>query len=405
MKNKFYKKGLDYLKKAKMYADKGDYNEASKFYKNAYDALKKGYKFESNPVAKESIKVLMEEAYKSYQNCHKGYIPQNSTKSSISNKSLSLSSNSDNETKDNSEGHEEENFKKYVESLITKTNVSWDDIGGLKEVKRLLKINYVLSVMKTPDAIKPWRGILFFGPPGTGKTLLASALAGKLNATFFNVPVSKVLSKYFGESPKIISALYKSAREKSPSVVFIDEIDALTMSRDKEQNEASRKVLSTLLAEMDGLHTKDGRTWVLSLAATNTPWDLDNAILRRFPIRICIPLPDKDATKEIIKIHTKGINLDVDIDNLADKCVEKLFSGSEIQSLCNYAKMNMVFRVNPDIEKYADLSFEELKKKEIKIDTLKMEDFEEAFKKVKSPLSKKDIEKYDKWAEEFGTKF
>jgi len=156
---------------------------------------------------------------------------------------------------------------------------------------------------------------------------------------------------------------------------------------------------------MDGLQTKSNKAWVLSLAATNTPWDLDSAILRRFPIRIYIPLPDEEATKEIIKIHTKGLELDVDIDELAKKCVERLFSGSEIQSLCNYAKMNMVFRVNPNIEKYADLSFEELKEKEIKIEALRMEDFEEAFKKVKSPLTKKDIERYEKWAEEFGTKF
>jgi SpoVK/Ycf46/Vps4 family AAA+-type ATPase len=405
MENAFYKKGLAYLKKAKALANKGNYEEASKLYKLAYETLEKGYRFETNPLTKESFKLLMEEAYNSYQNCLKGNLPSTKSSKSSSTSILKVSSNPTNKEMKKDDNSEGEDFKKYVESLITKTNISWDDIGGLEEVKRLLKINYVLSVMKTPEAIKPWRGILFFGPPGTGKTLLASALAGKLNATFFNVPVSKVLSKYFGESPKIISSLYEVAREKSPSVVFIDEIDALTMSRDKEQSEASRKVLSTLLAEMDGLHTKDNKAWVLSLAATNTPWDLDNAVLRRFPIRIYIPLPDEEATKEIIKIHTKGLELDVDIDELAKKCVERLFSGAEIQSLCNYAKMNMVFRVNPDIERYADLDFDELKKKELKIDALRMEDFEEAFKKVKSPLTKRDIERYEKWAEEFGTKF
>jgi len=231
MENRFYKKGMSYLKSGKLLYNRGKYEEAAKQYYTAYEYLEKGYKFETNPLIKESIKMLMDEAYKSYQNCLKGNIPKIESR-------MHLSSNKMHDNQISEDG--DENFKKYVESLITKTNVSWDDIGGLKEVKRLLKINYVLSVMKTPDSIKPWRGILFFGPPGTGKTLLASALAGKLNATFFNVPVSKVLSKYFGESPKIISALYEVAREKSPSVVFIDEIDALTISRDKEVRHQER---------------------------------------------------------------------------------------------------------------------------------------------------------------------
>lgn len=294
-------------------------------------------------------------------------------------------------------------FKRYVEGLIVRSNVRWDDIGGLEGVKRLLMETVVVSVLKRPRSIQPWRGILLFGPPGTGKTLLASAAAGSLKATFFNVKASNILSKYFGESPKIISALYEVARERAPSIVFMDEIDALTTKRSGDQSEATRRMLSALLTELDGFQDKGNSEPVLTLAATNTPWDLDEAVLSRFPRRIYVPLPDESAVKEIIKIHTRGLEVSkLDLDVLAEESVRRLYSGRDVRNLCQEAIWNMVREENPNLYKLAELPYDRLRGRSLRTRPLEMRDFEVAFRKIKSPLTRKDIERYEKWAEEFG---
>jgi SpoVK/Ycf46/Vps4 family AAA+-type ATPase len=300
-------------------------------------------------------------------------------------------------------GFDEDEFRSYIEGLIAKSEVKWGDIGGLDEVKRLMMETIVIAGLQRPESIKPWRGILLFGPPGTGKTMLAAASAGGLNATFFNVKADKVLSKYFGESAKIVSALYSVARDKAPSIVFIDEFDALSLSRSGDVSEASRRMLSTLLSELDGFQDKKSDRLVLTLAATNTPWDLDQAILSRFPRRIYVPLPDKKACEEIIKIHTKGLDTSkLRIDELAEMCVEKLYSGRDISNLCQQAVWNMIREENKDLHKLAELPYEELRNRTLKTRPLTMNDFYLAFEKVKSPLTKKDVERYERWNEEFG---
>ncbi|RLF83324.1 ATP-binding protein [Thermococci archaeon] len=297
----------------------------------------------------------------------------------------------------------ENQFRQYVKGLIARSNVTWKDIGGLNDVKVLLMETVVIAALQKPESIQPWKGILLFGPPGTGKTLLASAAAGSLNATFFNVKTSNILSKYFGESSKIITALYDVARENAPSIVFIDEIDALTTRRSDDASEASRRMLSTLLTELDGFQDKKSDLLVLTLAATNTPWDLDEAVLSRFPRRIYVPLPDKKATKEIIKINTRGLDISkLDLDAIAEESIRKYYSGRDIKNLCQEAIWNMIREENKDLHKLAELPFEDLRKRSLKTRPLEMRDFEEAFKKIKSPLTKKDIERYEKWAEEFG---
>ncbi|WP_456467985.1 ATP-binding protein [Archaeoglobus sp.] len=300
-------------------------------------------------------------------------------------------------------GSDEDELRGYIEGLISKSNVKWDDIGGLDDVKKLMMETIVIAGLQKPESIKPWRGILLFGPPGTGKTLLAAAAAGSLNATFFNVKADKVLSKYFGESAKLVSALYSAARDYAPSIVFIDEFDALSLSRSGDVSEASRRMLSTLLAELDGFQDKKSDRLILTLAATNTPWDLDQAALSRFPRRIYVPLPDAKACVEIIKIHTKGLDISkLDLNEIAEMCVERLFSGRDISNLCQQAIWNMIRDTNPSLHKLAELPYDELKRKSLKTRALEMEDFMQAFEKVKSPLTKRDVEKYERWNEEFG---
>ena len=297
----------------------------------------------------------------------------------------------------------EDELLAQAEALIEKSSVRWDDIGGLDEVKSLMKETIAIAGLQKPESIKPWKGIMLFGPPGTGKTLLAAAAAGSLDARFFNVKADNVLSKYFGESSKLVAALYKAARNHAPSIVFIDEFDSISLSREGDSSESSRRLLSTLLSELDGLQDKKSNKLMLTLAATNTPWDLDAAVLSRFPRRIMVPLPDKTACREIIKIHIKGLDASkLDLDNLASTCVEKFYSGRDLQNLCQQAVWNMIREENKDLDRLAELPYKELEKRKLNVTPLKFEYFEKAFEKIRSPLTKAQLSKYEKWNEEFG---
>jgi len=302
---------------------------------------------------------------------------------------------------------EEDDFSEFGESLIQTSTVTWKDIGGLAEIKTLIMETVVIAGLSKPESIKPDKGILLFGPPGTGKTLLAAAAAGSLKATFFNVKISSIMSKYFGESSKLITALYESARSHAPSIVFIDEMDSITMSRDGDQGEASRKVLATLLAELDGFQDKKSDKLILTLSATNTPQSLDDAVLSRFPKRIYVPLPDKKACKEIIKIQTKGLDISqINLEKIGDQCVARNYSGRDLQNVCRDAMKSMTRRANKqifdDIEKIAELSFDELQKKTLTVEPLQMDDFTQAITRIKSPLTPDDFEKMDDWNKKFG---
>ena len=307
-------------------------------------------------------------------------------------------------TKNNGEIEEErDDLLQKANSLITSSKVTWSDIGGLDSVKKLMMETVVIAGLQKPESIKPWKGILLFGPPGTGKTLLAAASAGSLDATFYDVKSESVLSKYFGESSKLISALYTSARKYAPSIVFIDEFDALSQSRDGETSEATRKVLSSLLSELDGLADKKSDQLLLTLAATNTPWDLDTAVLSRFPRRIYVPLPDQKACKEIIRIQTKGMDISgVSLDRISEKCVEMLYSGRDLSSFCQQAIWTMIHTVNPDLYKMAELSFDELKRRSLATRPLADDDFSEAFLKIRSPMTKIMLERYEQWNNQCG---
>jgi SpoVK/Ycf46/Vps4 family AAA+-type ATPase len=304
-------------------------------------------------------------------------------------------------------GDAEDDFSKFGDSLIQKSTVTWKDIGGLAEVKSLIMETVVIAGLSKPDSIKPDKGILLFGPPGTGKTLLAAAAAGSLKATFYNVKISSIISKYVGESSKLITSLYESARIHAPSIVFIDELDSITMSRDDDQSEASRKVLASLLTELDGFQDKKSDKLVLTLSATNTPGSLDDAVLSRFPKRIYIPLPDGKACQEIIKIQTKGLDASqLDLNTIGVQCVNQRYSGRDLQNVCRDAMKSMTRRINKDIfdniEDMAELPFEELQKKTLKSGPLSMEDFNRALTRVKSPLTLEDLKKQEDWNKQFG---
>jgi len=181
--------------------------------------------------------------------------------------------------------------------------VRWSDIVGATDAKAALKEAIVLP-LRFPDAyrsaqLRPWSGILLYGPPGTGKTLLAKAAAAESDATFFAVSASAILSKWLGESSRRIRELFDEARRRAPSVIFVDEVDSMLTER-RDDDGGKRQVKTEFFVQMDGMHTTavaDAR--VLVLGATNVPWSLDEAALRRFEQRIYVPLPTDDARRQL----------------------------------------------------------------------------------------------------------
>ncbi|XAR50604.1 Microtubule-severing ATPase [Bertholletia excelsa] len=293
--------------------------------------------------------------------------------------------------------------------LDSTPGVRWDDVAGLAEAKRLLEEAVVLPLWM-PEYFqgirRPWKGVLMFGPPGTGKTLLAKAVATECGTTFFNVSSATLASKWRGESERMVRCLFDLARAYAPSTIFIDEIDSLCNARGASgEHESSRRVKSELLVQVDGVNNtstnEDGsRKIVMVLAATNFPWDIDEALRRRLEKRIYIPLPNFESRKELIRINLRTVEVapDVDIDEVARRT--EGYSGDDLTNVCRDASLNGMRR------KIAGKTRDEIKnmsKDEISKDPVAMCDFEEALTKVQPSVSQADIEKHEKWFAEFGS--
>jgi len=231
-------------------------------------------------------------------------------------------------------------IEKYV--IIDKPKESWKEIGGLNE--EIIEVKEVIELpLKKPKlfekiGIEPPKGILLYGPPGTGKTLLAKAVAHSTNATFIEVVGSELVQKFIGEGAKLVKEIFSLARRNSPTIIFIDEIDALAASRMDTGTSGEREVNRTfmqLLAELDGFKPLDN---VKIIGATNRLDILDNAIIRpgRLDRLIEVGLPNMEGRLEIIKVHTRKMNLKkVDLEKVAEETEE--FSGAEIRAICTEA--------------------------------------------------------------------
>jgi SpoVK/Ycf46/Vps4 family AAA+-type ATPase len=282
--------------------------------------------------------------------------------------------------------------------IYEKPTTKWEDIGGLEDVKKEVKEAVIIPFIKSkPSFVETIRSLLLYGPPGTGKTLLAKAASNTLKANFFEARTSTLLSKFYGESEKIVSMLFEKARKYAPSIIFMDEFDAIMVTRDTNVHEATRRVISQLLVELDGFATKKDEKIIL-MAATNRPWDLDEAMLSRFQRKIYVPLPDLEARKQIFKIHLKDVELsDITIKDLAEK--SEGYSGRDIANVCREAIMFMIREENPNLE---NLNSEQIEKYTMKHRPLKKEDFAYAFSKVKRSVDEKTIKRYKEWKEKFG---
>jgi len=296
--------------------------------------------------------------------------------------------------KEQSPNEDEQQYSNEIASLIHRSKITWEKIGGLEDTKREIKFTYGLALAQKPDGIKlaGWRRMLFYGPPGTGKTLLAAATSNGLGATFFNVKASNLLSKYFGESSKLITALFNAARSEADegfAVIFIDEVESLCLPRGEgSESGAERRMLSTILSELDGLADKGEDRFVLTISATNAPWDLDDAVLSRFQKRIHIPLPDADARKAILDIQLmkEGHTLDFPLPDVVKGT--EWFSGRDLERLANQAVNIMVEELNGQIPQCVDAGRESIESYRLRIRPLRRRDFDEAFKRIKVDTEK-----------------
>ncbi|KAL7009186.1 Vacuolar protein sorting-associated protein 4 [Cystobasidiomycetes sp. EMM_F5] len=307
-----FKKAVAIVKQAIDEDKNENWEEALKLYKNSLDYFNLAYKYEKNPKMKHLVKQKMEE-YMTRAEKLKVHIQSTDEKREQqavgSNGKANMSAGGSGKGKSNSANDDDADTKKLrgalASAILSETpNVSWDDVAGLESAKEALKEAVILPI-KFPHLFTgkrtPWRGILLYGPPGTGKSFLAKAVATEAKSTFFSVSSSDLVSKWMGESERLVKQLFTMARENKPAIIFIDEVDSLAGTRGEGESEASRRIKTEFLVQMNGVGNDD--TGVLVLGATNIPWQLDPAIKRRFEKRIYIPLPETEARRRIFELN------------------------------------------------------------------------------------------------------
>ncbi len=292
---------------------------------------------------------------------------------------------------------EDDEISGAISSVIVreKPNVKWEDVAGMEGAKRALREAVILP-MSRPDlfkgARKPWKGILMFGPPGCGKTYLCKAVASEVDSTFFSVSAANLISKWLGESEKLVKELYDRAVEEAPSIIFFDEIDALAGARGgSSEGEAMRRVKTQLLQAVEGFET--GEELLVTVGATNTPWDIDAAMRRRFERRVYVTLPTTEARGIMFQIHTRGVKLDSDVsfEELAKYTAG--YSAADIALLCREALMHPIRELDADGA---------LKDASIQPRAPNFNDFVVSMENIKPSVSPKELARYEEWKDQFG---
>ena len=295
---------------------------------------------------------------------------------------------------------EGEGYMANARSLIARAEVSWDDIAGLEEVQRFVKESYGLALAKRPEGVRLPRAanLLLYGPPGTGKTLIAAAISKGLEATFFSCKVSDMLSKYFGESGKLIDAIFELATQMSPSVIFLDDFESLVADRDGDSSGAERRVLTELLACMDGFESKATDKMVLVVAATNKPWLIDSAILSRFGKLAYVPLPDGKARERIFQLHLSEKGYPVRGESAEFAARTKGCSGRELEQICKELIRLMIARENPSLADMAEKGKDVLQQYELKIGEITPADLDMVMDGFRPTTREGDLDRYRQWA-------
>ncbi|KAK9897778.1 AAA-domain-containing protein [Cystobasidium minutum MCA 4210] len=307
MSSDFLDKATNIVKEAISNDREENWQEAFKLYKNSLDYFNLALKYEKNPKMKSLIQGKMVEYIDRAEKLktHIQSIDEKRGKEAVSAGGKGTGSGGSSKEKDDDDADTKKLRGALASAIVSETpNVKWDDVAGLEAAKDSLKEAVILPI-KFPHLFTgkrtPWRGILLYGPPGTGKSFLAKAVATEAKSTFFSVSSADLVSKWMGESERLVKQLFQMARENKPAIIFIDEIDSLAGTRGEGESEASRRIKTEFLVQMNGVGHDD--TGVLVLGATNIPWALDNAIKRRFEKRIYIPLPEAEARRKIFELN------------------------------------------------------------------------------------------------------
>lgn len=446
--NKIISDGYDHAQKAISY-DKAacksnnpeDFNAAKNSYLRAIDHYMTALKWEKNDRVKSSLRdkinsyieraEIMKEWLNKLEEKQKAEAEAKLNDNNGTGTGGGGSDSMEAKGKKNGKDDETEKMRSQLGSAILteKPNVKWDDVAGLEGAKEALKEAVILP-QKFPQMFvgkrKPWKGILLYGPPGTGKSFLAKAVATESDAQFFSVSSSDLVSKWQGESEKLVKELFAMARKAGKAIIFIDEIDALVSTRSDNESESSRRIKTEFLVQMDGVgKSTDG---VLLLGATNIPWGLDDALLRRMERRVYIPLPDEFARARMFKIHlgaTPNELTDDDYRELGQKSTG--YSGSDVAIVVRDAIMQPVRKLqqarffkrvqvtqedgsivkkmtpcspsDPDRE---EKSLMDVKGDELEVPPVSVLDFEIALESTKPSVSVDNIQQHEKFTAEKG---
>ena len=299
-----------------------------------------------------------------------------------------------------------EELKRFGKELVEKIEseimdygdpVTFHDIAGLEDAKQTVQ-EVVCWPMKRPDLFTGLRqapnGLLLYGPPGTGKTLIGKAIAHESGATFFSISSSSLTSKWIGEGEKLVRVMFAVAAVRQPAVVFIDEIDSLLTQRKSDENEASRRIKTEFLVQLDGTGTS-GQGRVLVIGATNRPQELDEAARRRFTKRLYIPLPEENDREILLRVLLETNNhrlIDDEIKKLA-KDTEG-YSGADLKALSTDAAMGPIRELGA---KALDVDVQD-------VPPITYKHFRRALRGMKPSVAPSDLDQYIEWDKTYGTK-
>ncbi|KAF9527090.1 katanin p60 ATPase domain-containing protein [Crepidotus variabilis] len=425
-------KAINIVQIAINFDEKKDYADAYKNYMNALDYFMLALKYEKNDKSKALIKTKIKEYMDRTETLKKHLKSEEKGKSAVGANGGSGETGPNGKQKGEEEGDADaKKLRAGLESaILTETpNIKWDDVAGLEGAKASLKEAVILPI-KFPHLFtgkrRPWKGILLYGPPGTGKSYLAKAVATEAKSTFFSVSSSDLVSKWQGESERLVKNLFQLARDNKPAIIFIDEIDSLAGTRNESESEGSRRIKTEFLVQMNGVGHDD--TGVLVLGATNIPWQLDNAIKRRFEKRIYIPLPGADARRRMFEIHIGDTPCQLepkDYRTLAD--ATEGYSGSDVATVVHDALMQPIRKImsathfkrvpnplkesdglkmwtpcSPGDPDAVEKSWQDVETDELLEPPLRVGDFLKSLESTRKTVSDSDIRKHDEWTKESG---
>ncbi|KAK4994762.1 Vacuolar protein sorting-associated protein 4 [Elasticomyces elasticus] len=429
----FLGRAIDVVKKAIEQDTAGEYEKAYQLYYQALELFMLALKWEKNAKSKDMIRAKAAE-YMERAEKLKNHLAEQESGNRKKPSAVGANgkvANGGGKAKGGDEDEDQDPESKKLRGalagaiLTDKPNIKWEDVAGLEGAKEALKEAVILPI-KFPHLFtgkrQPWKGILLYGPPGTGKSYLAKAVATEANSTFFSVSSSDLVSKWMGESERLVKQLFNMARENKPSIIFIDEIDALCGPRGEGESEASRRIKTELLVQMDGVG-RDSKG-VLILGATNIPWQLDAAIRRRFQRRVHISLPDLPARMKMFELAVGTTPCDLkqaDFKTLGQ--LSEGYSGSDITIAVQDALMQPVRKIqtathykkvivdgvekltpcSPGDKGAIEMSWTEVETDQLLEPPLLLKDFVKAVKASRPTVSQDDLKRNTEWTAEFGS--